>query len=152
VANESNDKPSQSPYSLGYNELAERVMELEGQLADARMDFEGRKASEEYAVSEANRLHEELNTLRSHGGERLDPVAVQEAWAKLDENTKALQSATAPRSDVYALVDAVATMFSKHPGEMTNWPEWDAVSLAFHKLPEAHVEIVAAESRTKEKS
>jgi hypothetical protein len=60
------------------------------------------------------------------------------------------RSATAPRSDVYALVDAVATMFSKHPGEMTNWPEWDAVSLAFHKLPEAHVEIVAAESRSKE--
>ena len=32
----SSDKPSQSPYSLGYNELAERVVQLERELAEAR--------------------------------------------------------------------------------------------------------------------
>jgi hypothetical protein len=43
---------------------------------------------------------EELNALTlSHGGERLDPVAVQEAWAKLDENMKALQSASGERKE-----------------------------------------------------
>jgi hypothetical protein len=142
AAPSSGDKPSQSPYSLGYNELVERVVQLERELAEANRDVTNLHECLRQAA-----LQEDLTP--SHGGERLDPVAVQEAWAKLDENMKALQSATAPRSDVYALVDAVATMFSKHPGEMTNWPEWDAVSLAFHKLPEAHVEIVAAESRTK---
>jgi hypothetical protein len=84
--------------------------------------------------------------------QREKPLGSSADWIERETNTlrSLTPSATAPRSDVYALVDAVATMFSKHPGEMTNWPEWDAVSLAFHKLPEAHVEIVAAESRSKE--
>jgi hypothetical protein len=93
-----------------------------------------------------------------HGGERSTVVEVighpdkpVSARCILSGCRDFTPSATAPRSDVYALVDAVATMFSKHPGEMTNWPEWDAVSLAFHKLPEAHVEIVAAESNAKVK-
>lgn len=43
----------------------DHARQLERELADARMDFEGRKASEEGAVMEANRLLEELNALRS---------------------------------------------------------------------------------------
>jgi hypothetical protein len=106
-------------------------------------------------VDHARELEAELSVTPSHGGERLYTEAqvreaCERAIAPILEKLNSMPSATAPRSDVYALVDAVATMFSKHPGEMTNWPEWDAVSLAFHKLPEAHVEIVAAESRTKE--
>jgi len=54
------DKPSQSPYSLGYNELAERVVELEADLKDAITD---RDRYERIA--------------RSHGGERKLP----EGWS-----------------------------------------------------------------------
>jgi hypothetical protein len=43
----------------------ELARQLERELADARMDFEGRKASEEYAVAEANRLRAEITALRS---------------------------------------------------------------------------------------
>jgi hypothetical protein len=197
----STDKPQPSPYSLGYNELAERVVELERELAFSNKRAENLLASlpvwrcregqnpellyssywflkrsakltkpaqvgntvfgvgvkERTVIERAQREHDyqqtpereaaridrgktSMEAFQSHVAARscdlalhlahvysdlsknsdlqgwqiskvldavqerlkavpsssLDPVAVQEAWAMLDENTKALQSATAP--------------------------------------------------------
>lgn len=59
------------------------------------------------------------------------------------------RSTSGLRADVRALVDAVVEMHAKHTGEMMNWPEWDAMSLALHSLPESHVSSV--QSATQER-
>jgi ribosomal protein L29 len=90
------DKPSQSPYSLGYNELAERVVQLERELADLHSKYMGALGRSEAKNDEIAQLRHDLersmanhnadlNALPSHGGERSMPAMTDTLLSEMIE-------------------------------------------------------------------